>query len=79
MMPGHTTLIFEVDCVCTLQHAWSDDLDLGLGKQLNAGLSCESGITCLWGWCVFELLEVRGVGRTQVNSGRGEYGSCKWK
>lgn len=43
MMPGHTTLIFEVDCVCTLQHAWSDDLDLGLGKQLNAGLSCESG------------------------------------
>lgn len=28
-------LVPEVDCVCALQRAGSDDLDLGLGKQLR--------------------------------------------
>lgn len=36
-----------------------------MGKQLSAGLHCESGITRLWGWGVFELLEVCGTGGTQ--------------
>lgn len=47
------SLISEVDCVCALQCARSDDLDLGLGKQLSADLHCESGITRLglgWLW-----------------------------
>lgn len=31
-------LIFKVDCVCMLRHSWSDDLDLGSGKQLKCWL-----------------------------------------
>lgn len=33
------SLIPEVDCVCALQRAGSDGLDLGLGKQLKSCLA----------------------------------------
>lgn len=39
---------FKADCGRTLWRAWSDDLDLGLGKQLNADSNHESRVACPW-------------------------------
>lgn len=72
MTRGHTTWFLRwivfVCCSVLGQMIW-----IWVWKSsLNADLHCESWITRLWGWGVFELLGACGTGETQVNSRKGE-------
>lgn len=69
-----------MDCVCALHKVLGQMIGIWVWESsLSADLHCESGITCLWGWAVFELLEVQGKGGTQVSSRNGECSVCRWK
>lgn len=66
--------LLKADCGHALLRAWSDDLDLGLGKQLNADLNYESRVVCPWllwaaegVWCLQDSGEL----------GEGEHSLCK--
>lgn len=72
-------LIFKVDCVCMLRRLWSDDLDLGSGKQLKCWLELwvqdhvSAGLVCVW------AAGSAGTRGTWVNSRKRERSLCKWK